>query len=99
MFMKIISILAATLILMLFCTIPTAEALKRMCKDPYTGAIAVDAASGTVLFEDSADARAYPASVIKLMVLLIILEGIEAHYLTPDELVTVTSEASTIGGS
>jgi hypothetical protein len=46
-------------------------------QDPYIGAIAVDARSGKVLFEEHADAKGYPASVLKLMDLLIILEKIE----------------------
>jgi D-alanyl-D-alanine carboxypeptidase (penicillin-binding protein 5/6) len=76
-----------------------AAALEIMSRHPYKGAIAVDAATGTVLFEDNADARAYPASVTKLMVLLVILEAVEAGFLTLDEEVTVTSKSSTIGGS
>ena len=36
-------------------------------KEPYLGAIVVDAASGKVLFEDHADAKGVPASVLKLM--------------------------------
>ena len=48
-----------------------------IAREPYLGAIVVDAASGKVLFEDHADARGYPASVLKLMDLLIILEKVE----------------------
>src|SRR5512136_1553317 len=51
-------------------------------RDPYLGAIAVDAATGKVLFEDQADAKGYPASVLKLMDLLIILEKIQGQQLT-----------------
>ena len=76
-----------------------AAALEIMSRHPYKGAIAVDAATGTVLFEDKADARAYPASVTKLMVLLVILEGVEAGRITLEEEVRVTSKSSTIGGS
>src|SRR5258708_4581495 len=46
-------------------------------RSPYLGAIAVDAATGKVLFEDQADAKGSPASTLKLMDLLIILEKIE----------------------
>jgi D-alanyl-D-alanine carboxypeptidase (penicillin-binding protein 5/6) len=73
--------------------------LEVVAKSPYTGAIVVDAATGRVLFEDNADARAYPASITKLMVLLVILEAVEAGHLALDESVTVTAQASTIGGS
>ena len=76
-----------------------ASALEIMARNPYTGAIAVDAATGTVLFDDNADAKAYPASITKLMVLLVILEAVETGRLTLDDEVTVTSKSSTIGGS
>ncbi len=67
--------------------------------DPYLSAIVVDAASGAVLFEKNADAEAYPASVLKLMDLLVILEKIDEGTLKLDEPVAVTAESSTIGGS
>jgi len=70
-----------------------------MSDNPYLGAIVVDAATGKVLFEDNADARGYPASVIKLMVLLVILEAVESNHLTLDEPVVVTAQASRMGGS
>lgn len=70
-----------------------------IARDPYLGAIVVDAATGRVLFEDQADARAYPASVLKLMDLLIILETIQQHRLTLQDPVTVSARASTTGGS
>jgi D-alanyl-D-alanine carboxypeptidase (penicillin-binding protein 5/6) len=59
----------------------------------------VDAASGKVLFEDQADAKGYPASVLKLMDLLIILEKIEQKQLTLQDQVVVSAKASHIGGS
>ena len=46
-------------------------------KTPYVGAISVDAATGRVLFEEHADAEAYPASVTKLMTLLLVMEDVK----------------------
>lgn len=68
-------------------------------RDPYVSALVIDADSGETLFEDNGDAVIYPASVLKLMVLLIILERIEANTLNLDEMVQVTNEASRMGGS
>ena len=45
-------------------------------RDPYQGAISVDAASGKVLFEDRADMKCCPASVTKLMTALLVLEDL-----------------------
>jgi D-alanyl-D-alanine carboxypeptidase (penicillin-binding protein 5/6) len=68
-------------------------------KDPYLGAIVVDAATGRVLFEDHADTKGYPASVQKLMDLLIIFERIEHGKLSLQEQVPVSAKAAKTGGS
>lgn len=47
-------------------------------KTPYVSAIAVDAATGKTLFEQNADAIVRPASVTKLMTLLLVLEDMHA---------------------
>ena len=70
-----------------------------IARNPYLGAIAVDAATGKVLFEDQADAKGYPASVLKLMDLLIILERIEARQFTLQDPVSASVKASKTGGS
>lgn len=46
--------------------------------DPYVGAISADADSGRILFTDRADKKGYPASVTKLMTVLLVVEDIEA---------------------
>jgi len=94
-----LSLVLSLVILLLTSFTAPAAALEIMTRNPYTGAIVVDAATSMVLFEDNADARAYPASITKLMVLLVILEAVESGRLTLDEPVTVTSKSSTIGGS
>ena len=70
-----------------------------IAQNPYLGVIVVDAASGAVLFEDKADAKGYPASVLKLMDLLIILEKIEQKQISLQDPVPVSAKASHIGGS
>ena len=63
---------------------PSGKAAKKtsIAANPYLGAIVVDAATGRVLFDDKADAKGYPASTLKLMDLLIILEKIEQKQIT-----------------
>ena len=68
-------------------------------KEPYLGAIVVDADVGTVIFEDHADEVGYPASVIKLMDMLIIQDRIKAGTLHLEDIVTTTREAAQIGGT
>ena len=68
-------------------------------QDPYISALVVDADTGDILFEENSTALAYPASVLKLMVLKVILDRMEAGGLTGEEMVQVTREASRMGGS
>ena len=71
----------------------------RSAGDPYVGAIVIDADSGDVLYADQAERPAYPASVVKLMAFLIVIEEIEVGRLKLTDEVTVTAEASRMGGS
>lgn len=70
-----------------------------IARDPYVGAIVIDADSGQILAADNPDTKAYPASVLKLMDLLIVLDKIKAGALTLQDKVLTTAEASKIGGS
>src|SRR5579859_4094041 len=66
---------------------------------PFLGAIVVEAGTGKVLFEQGADVKGYPASVLKLMDLLIILGKIENHELSLQDAVPVSAKAAKTGGS
>ncbi len=70
-----------------------------LAKAPYASAIVVDVSTGNVLFEDKADSPAFPASVVKLMDLLIIQEKIEQGSLKLTDMVKATAEATRMGGS
>lgn len=80
-------------------TITPAFGLKTLSKSPYVGAVVMDADTGRVISEDHADARGYPASMIKLMNLLVILEAVEAGHISLSEPVTVSARVSRMGGS
>jgi D-alanyl-D-alanine carboxypeptidase (penicillin-binding protein 5/6) len=81
------------------CSASPAFGLKKVSKIPYIGAIVIDAATGNVIEEDHADAKGYPASMIKLMNLLVILDAVRAQHIALDELVTVSARVSRMGGS
>lgn len=74
-------------------------AVPSVARDPYHSAIVIDAASGRVLLEDNADARAYPASVLKLMNLLLVLEAVGQGRLALQEPVTISANAAEPGGA
>lgn len=70
-----------------------------IARDPYISALVLDANTGQVLFSENPDSVVYPASVVKLMDLLIVLERIERGENKLDEMVQVTVEAAKTGGS
>jgi len=74
-------------------------AAQTIARDPYIGAIVIDAKDGTQLFSDNADATGYPASVVKLMHLLVLQERIAQGSLRLDDQVSATAEAARIGGT
>jgi D-alanyl-D-alanine carboxypeptidase (penicillin-binding protein 5/6) len=68
-------------------------------KDPYMSALVIDADTGKVLFSDNPETVVYPASVLKIMNLLIILELIDQGTVKLDDMVQITPEAAKTGGS
>lgn len=70
-----------------------------IARDPYVSALVVEAKSGKVLFDENSRTIVYPASVLKLMDLLVILEYVEQGKLQLDEMVQVTDDAAKMGGS
>ena len=66
---------------------------------PCASAILMDAETGCVLFEQNADEALPPASVTKIMTLLLIMEAIEAQRLSLTDTVTASANAASMGGS
>ena len=59
----------------------------------------MDAATGTVLYSENENDRLPIASMVKIMTALLTLEAMERGELSPDEMVHVSSEAASMGGS
>ena len=68
-------------------------------RDPYASAIVVEADSHQVLHAENPDRAVYPASIVKLMTLRVVLDKISAGELSLDDKVTATAEAARMGGS
>jgi D-alanyl-D-alanine carboxypeptidase len=66
---------------------------------PYRGAIVVDARTGKILYENRATTYCYPASVTKLMTMLIVLEQIDAGVIGLNDKVAITKEGISIRNS
>lgn len=55
--------------------------------------------TGEVLYEQNPDERLKPASITKIMSLVLIMEAIERRDFTPEEVVTASEHAASLGGS
>ena len=73
------------------------QAIDVRSRDPYYGAVVIDAATGEILQEDHASAVSYPASMVKLANLFVVLDDVRAGKLRLDEPVIITREAEEIG--
>ena len=62
-------------------------------------AILLEQETGAVLYEKNADERLAPASVTKVMTLLLILEDLDAGKIRLDDVVTASPRAASFGGS
>lgn len=69
---------------------------------PSVGApsgVLMEKLTGEVIYEKNAHARYMPASVTKLMTMLIIAEDIDSGALSPEDIVTASARAASFGGS
>lgn len=62
-------------------------------------AVLMDAVSGTVLYEQDSHTQLPPASVTKVMTMLLICEAIDSGRVTTDDTVTISDHAASMGGS
>lgn len=62
-------------------------------------AILMEKETGTVIFEKNADELYSPASVTKVMTMLLIVEAVDSGAMTLDDMVTVSANAASMGGS
>ena len=93
--MKLILILL--MINFLFIPVVSAEDLK--LAENAKSAILIEASTGEVLFEKNADERLVPASMTKMMSMLVIIEAIENGDLKWNQEIQVSENASSMGGS
>ena len=87
-------LLAAALTLLL--ALPAAAAGPDI---PAPSAILIDAATGTVLYEKNANERLRPASVTKVMTLLLVMEALDSGKIGWDDMVVTSDTAAAKGGS
>ena len=98
--------LAAALLAAAFLILP-ARAAEQSAAGAAAGAPAVDAGAavlmeketGTILYEQNPHDKLEPASVTKVMTLLLVLEAVDDGRLALDDMVSVSAHAASMGGS
>ena len=97
--MKKILCLALSMSLLMISLSASADAEAPALTIAAPSAILMEKETGTVLFEKNADEPGFPASVTKIMTLLLIMEAIDNGVFTPDDTVTASERAASFGGS
>ena len=78
-------------------SVPKVYAEELMIESP--SAILIEASTGQIIYEKNADEKLRPASVTKIMTLLLIFERIDSGQMHLDDIVTVSEHAASMGGS
>lgn len=90
-------------IICLFMLIPFVKAQKEENSNTLAknakSAIMIEASTGEILYEFNSHEKREPASMTKMMSLLLIMEAIEKNVISWDQMITVSSNASSMGGS
>lgn len=94
-------LISAILIAALLCA--PAYAIDTLSEDaisiPVPAALLMEKSSGEVIYAKNANEHLTPASITKIMTLLLVMEEIEAGRLTEQDLVTCSKHAASMGGS
>ena len=109
-YQKILSLLLALIMVLCSCVFAFAEEMpiaeKGESNDaegslslPCVSAVLMDAATGEVLYAQNADEALPPASVTKVMTLLLVMEAIDGGKIALSDMVTVSAHAAAMGGS
>ena len=90
----------------LFCALPfsagAAESVQTVVGGPTVEAPSVllmEKETGSILYEENAHEKREPASVTKIMTLLLVMEAIDGGQLSTGDTVTVSAHAASMGGS
>lgn len=96
---------ASILTALLFCFLLAAPAAAMDAQDPAApevaapSAVLIERETGTVLYAKDETERRPPASVTKVMTLLLIAEAVDSGELALDDMVTASERAASMGGS
>lgn len=86
------------LLLLIFIPLVKAEETEDLAPNAKS-AIMIEASTGEILFQKNKDEKLAPASMTKMMSMLLIMEEIENGNLKWNEMITTSEKASSMGGS
>lgn len=89
----------AALLAVSLCILPARAAVAGAPEVAAGAAVLMEKETGTVLYEEHAHDKLEPASVTKVMTLLLVMEAIDNGTLGVDETVQVSARAASMGGS
>lgn len=75
------------------------EAIESILANHAKSAILLEAKTGKILYEKNSHEKLAPASMTKIMSMLLIIEAIEDGHLSWNEMITVSERAASMGGS
>lgn len=85
-------------LLVLFVQSATAATPADRLRSHYKSALVVDMSTGQVLYQKRAAERSDPASLVKMMLVLLAMEGIQRGELHLEDSVTISAKAAGMGG-
>ena len=93
-----------SLIMAVACLLPTGAMASAPLRDgdidiTAPSAILMEKSTGEVLYEKDAHMKVFPASVTKVMTMLLIVEDLEAGKISLEDTVTASARAASFGGS
>ena len=87
------------LTMFIFCSFNVVKAEQIDLAESAVSAILIEPSTGEVIFEKNSHEKLHPASMTKMMSMLLIIENIEKGVISWGEMVTTSPNASGMGGS
>ena len=100
---RFIALLLSCIVLFWPCVVMNTQAIDMAAEESMNfdceSVILMEANTGTILYEFNADKALPPASVTKIMTLLLVMEEIEKGNLKYSDVITTSAHAASMGGS
>lgn len=86
-------------LMLIQCSVMPVKAEELKLAESAKSAILLEPTTGEIIFEKNSHEKLHPASMTKMMSMLLIIEAIENGVISWDEMVTVSENAASMGGS